>query len=145
MNSPRGSRMVRNAARFIGLVAIACAIGCDSGGSGTIVTGPLATVSVFPPNDVVPQSTSADFDATVTTDVIGVKDSVHWRVEGTGCTGNACGTITSIGPQTGRFVAPRVAPIPSTVAVNLSKAPFTLETIMWRTWKPTVEWAASRG
>jgi len=109
--------MVRNAARLIGMVAIACAIGCDEGGSGSVVSAPLAIVSVSPPNPVVPQATSADFEATVTTDAIGVKDSVHWRVEGTGCTGDDCGTITSIGPQTGRFVAPLVAPIPSTVAV----------------------------
>src|SRR5262245_66330301 len=103
--------MVRNAARLIGIAAIACAIGCDGGGSSSVVTGPLAVVSVSPPNAVVPQATSADFDASVTPVGIGVKDSVHWRVEGTGCTGEGCGTITSIGPNAGRFVAPLVPPI----------------------------------
>ena len=108
--------MGANAARLLGALILASAIGCDSTGT-TVPTGAAAVVTVSPPNAVVPPSTSADFQATVTTDSIGISDSVHWRLTGTGCSGDACGTITSNGPLSGRFVAPAVAPVPATVAV----------------------------
>ena len=41
------------------------------------------------------------------------------------------------------FAEPGSAGLPSMLAVNLSKVPFTFDTIMWRTAKPTVEWELS--
>lgn len=108
--------MKASAVRLIGAVALAGAIGCDSTGT-TVTTGAAAVVTVSPPDAVVPPSTSADFSATVTTDSIGISGSVHWRVTGAGCTGTACGTVTSLSSQTARYVAPQFAPVPATVAV----------------------------
>jgi hypothetical protein len=102
--------------QLIAVIALACAIGCSGNGTN-VVSGPAAVVTVSPTNAVVLPSTSADFAATVTTDSIGVSDSVHWRVAGTGCTGDACGTVTSLTALSGRFVAPPVPPVPATVAV----------------------------
>src|SRR5262245_17610437 len=108
--------MRANAVGLIGAFAAACAIGCDGSGT-TVTTGAAAVVTVSPSSAVVPPSTSADFSATVTTDSIGIGDSVHWRLTGTGCTGDACGTLTSLSAQSARYVAPQIAPVPATVAV----------------------------
>jgi hypothetical protein len=109
--------MKANTLRLIGAAVVACAVGCDGTGTDAVHSAPAAIVTVSPSNAVVPPSNSTDFSATVTTDSIGISDSVHWGVAGTGCTGNACGTVTSLSAQSARFVAPAVAPVPSTVAV----------------------------
>ncbi|HEX4824446.1 MAG TPA: hypothetical protein VFV19_09040 [Candidatus Polarisedimenticolaceae bacterium] len=109
---------MRASVRLIGAIALASGVGCNGVGTTPVASGGAATVTVAPADAVVPPSTAADFSATVTTESIGIGDSVHWRVAGTGCNGAACGTVTSLSPQTARYTAPQVAPVPATVAVT---------------------------
>jgi len=85
---------------------------CGGGGGGGNPTPPLPTiaVTVAAPSATLKIGESQAYTATVT----GTSNTaVTWSVTGTGCTGVACGTITSVGVYT----APAIVPQPSTVNV----------------------------
>jgi hypothetical protein len=99
-------------------VTLALAAGCDGTGSVFVPSGQGIVVSVAPFNDVVPPGTVADFQAILADVPDGVPASVRWTATGAGCSGDACGTLVELGPQTVRYTAPAIAPVPSTVVLR---------------------------
>ncbi len=75
------------------------------------VTIILVQVSVSPSNAQVVTGTQQQFTATVTGTV---NQSVTWTLSGAGCSGSACGTITTAG----LYTAPSTVPTPATVTVT---------------------------
>jgi hypothetical protein len=79
--------------------------------SASVTVVPIIVVTVSPDNASVPSGTAQQFKAVVTGTA---STSVAWSVAGTGCSGAACGTISS----SGLYVAPTVVPSPATVTVR---------------------------
>ena len=77
----------------------------------TVTIVPLITVSVSPSSAELVVGTSQQFSATVTGTTNG---QVTWSVSGKGCTGLACGGVTS----TGFYIAPTKVPNPAEVTVT---------------------------
>jgi hypothetical protein len=112
--------MIKNRLLVLTLMSVALWTGCATGGGGH--TGGNIQVAV----DTVPGSQNfvgvtltVQFKATVT----GTSDqAVTWSISGTGCTGNACGTINS----SGLYTAPTSAPsggLPLVVTATLISSP----------------------
>jgi hypothetical protein len=77
----------------------------------TVTIVPLITVSVSPSSAELVVGANQQFSATVT----GTTNSqVTWSVTGKGCSGLACGGVTS----TGFYIAPRTVPNPAEVTVT---------------------------
>jgi hypothetical protein len=77
----------------------------------TISVPPPIIVTISPSQVTTPAGGSQQFTASVT----GTADAtVNWTVSGSGCTGTACGTISS----SGFYTAPPTVPSPATVAVT---------------------------
>ena len=90
---------------------IATSVADPTKSGSIIVTLIPISVTVSPATSMVAitgkKQFTADVEATSNT-------AVTWSVSGTGCSGSACGTISS----TGHFVAPSAVPSPSTVTVK---------------------------
>lgn len=71
------------------------------------------SVTISPTTALVTVGTQQQFQATVSGTSNG---AVTWTLSGTGCTGSACGTVTSAG----LYTAPSTVPNPSTVKVTAS-------------------------
>jgi hypothetical protein len=79
--------------------------------SGTGTAAPEIVVGVTPANVSTAAGTTQQFDASVT----GTSNTaVAWTVSGDGCSGAACGIISS----SGLYTAPATAPSPATVTVT---------------------------
>jgi hypothetical protein len=88
--------------------------------ASTSITVPAITVSVSPNSASVVVSTTQNFTATVTNDP-SATPSVTWTLSGTGCTGAACGTISSASSASGTpivYTAPATVPTPATVTLT---------------------------
>ncbi len=79
--------------------------------TATVVVVAEVTVTISPTTATVTEGGQQQFTATV----VGSQNrGVTWSVSGAGCSGAACGTVTS----TGLYTAPNNLPIPPTVAVT---------------------------
>jgi hypothetical protein len=78
----------------------------------SVVTLKPITVTVSPKTATVKIAATQQFEASVQG---GTNTNVIWSVSGTGCAGNACGTIDS---NIGLYTAPATAPVPPTVTVT---------------------------
>jgi hypothetical protein len=73
------------------------------------------TVNVNPPSASLMTGQSLSFDATVN----GTMDqNVTWSLSGAGCTGDACGTLTSTTTNPTTYTAPQTIPNPATVTLT---------------------------
>lgn len=103
-----------NAVRWLGQVfsvVVLCGfLGCGGGGGGggTTPTAPDYTVSISPTSASVAEGDTKQFSATVANPT---NNGVIWGLYGSGCSGAACGTITS----SGLYTAPSTSPNPATV------------------------------
>ena len=96
----------------ISLTAISVADPFTSG------TGTITVISSFSLAVAGPSSVNAGNTATYTATLTPASNSnpsrvISWRVAGTGCTGAACGTISS----SGVYTAPSLPPVPATVQI----------------------------
>ena len=102
-----------------GLVTIAFMLGCGgggsssgSGGNGGGGGGQAVAISISPSGTVnVAVTFTQQFNATVTGSS---NTAVTWSVSGSGCSGTACGTIST----SGLYTAPSSIPNPQTVSVT---------------------------
>jgi hypothetical protein len=93
-------------------------IASDSSATGTAVislsgtgTAPSISIGLTPANVSITAGTTLQFDASV----IGTSNTaVAWTVSGNGCSGTACGTISS----SGLYAAPASAPSPATITIT---------------------------
>ena len=81
--------------------------------SATVV--PVVAVTVSPANASISSGTTQQFNASVTGSS---NTAVTWSVSGAGCSGAACGTITS----GGLYTAPASVPSPATVTITATSA-----------------------
>ncbi len=102
------------------ITALSSADGVTSGSATVTLLVPV-TVTVTPPQAIVTVKTQQQFRASVTgsTNV-----AVTWSLSGTGCTGTACGTITTAG----LYTAPASVPSPATVTVKATSQANTAAT-----------------
>lgn len=80
---------------------------------------PMIHVSVSPESTSVPVNWSQQFVATVTEDSSNA--GVIWSLEGPGCSGAACGTLSATTSSSGNavtYTAPPAMPVPATVTVR---------------------------
>jgi len=96
---------------YLSLLAMGVMLGCGGGsGNSSGGGGGGVTVTIAPRSVNLPITVTQQFTATVT----GASNTaVNWAVSGSGCTGAACGTISS----TGLYTAPSSIPSPATVTV----------------------------
>jgi Fe-S cluster assembly iron-binding protein IscA len=80
-------------------------------GSATVTLIAPVVVAISPTSAVIAPTGEQQFIATVTGSS---NKTVEWGVSGSGCTGSACGTITS----SGLYTAPAEIPSPATVVVK---------------------------
>ena len=89
-------------------VCVACSNSSGGGGNGG---GGGVKVTVSPGGQTVGVTLTQTFTASVT----GTNNTaVTWSVSGTGCSGNACGSIDA----NGKYTAPNIPPSPATVTVT---------------------------
>jgi hypothetical protein len=101
--SKRDFMMMKNLLFVVALLSVALWTGCATGGSGH-TKGIQVTVASAGNATVVGVTLMLQFTATVTgTD----NHAVTWSVNGTGCTGSACGTIDANGLYTAPAAAPK--------------------------------------
>ena len=105
----------------VSVAATSAADGTKSGAAAVTITGPppAIAVTISPAYAFLPPPEHAgymqQFTATVTeTTNTGVTWSVSSGVAGQGCSGTACGTVTS----TGLYTTPNFAPSPNSIAVT---------------------------
>jgi hypothetical protein len=92
------------------LMILLVAAGCG-GGSSYTPPPPVISVAVTPTAANVHVTNTKQFTATVQN---ATNSTVNWSVSGTGCTGTACGSISS----TGLYTAPTGVPTPDSVTVT---------------------------
>jgi len=79
--------------------------------SATVVVQSAVAITISPTSASVPTAGHQQFTATVT----GINNTaVTWSLSGAGCSGSACGTLSS----SGLYTAPTTVPSPSTVSVT---------------------------
>jgi hypothetical protein len=83
--------------------------------TGTGTTAPVVAVTVTPASASITTGATQQFAASVTGSS---NTAVTWTVSGAGCSGAACGTISSAG----LYTAPSTSPTPSTVTVTATSA-----------------------
>jgi hypothetical protein len=83
--------------------------------SGTGTVSPIIAVAVTPATTSTPLQTSQQFVASVTGNS---NTQVTWAVSGSGCSGIACGSISS----NGLYTAPEVVPSPATISISATSA-----------------------
>jgi hypothetical protein len=84
-------------------------------GTAVITIIPGITVSVTPSAITIPAGSTQQFSAMVEGTA---NQNVSWSVSGSGCNGDACGTISSAG----LYTAPEAVPSPNTVTVRATSA-----------------------
>jgi hypothetical protein len=92
--------------------------GADSSISATAtitITSLAISVSVNPPTSSVQLTKSANFTAALQNDLQSM--GVTWTLSGTGCSGNACGTLTNATNTSVTYSAPATMTNPDTVAL----------------------------
>ena len=83
--------------------------------SAVVSIVPPVIVTVSPVTAKISINSQQQFIANVT----GTSNTaVTWSVSGIGCSGPACGTITSSGPDSGLYQAPSSVPLPASVTVT---------------------------
>jgi Fe-S cluster assembly iron-binding protein IscA len=80
-------------------------------GSAIVTIIPTVAVTISPTSVVVPVDSQQQFHATVDGSN---NNSVDWSISGPGCSGSACGSITS----SGLYTAPLAIPSPATIVVK---------------------------
>lgn len=104
----------------IGIAGLA-ACGGGGGGGGTTPPPPTIAVTVSAPSATLKIGESQTYTATVT----GTSNTaVNWSVSGAGCTGAACGSITTAGVYT----APQIVPQPPAVTITAAAQADTSKT-----------------
>jgi hypothetical protein len=88
--------------------------GCGSTSSG--VTTATVAVTLSPTSATLNPNDTAMFTATVTPS--DANSAITWTLSGSGCTGNACGTLSSTTSNPVTYTAPAVAPSPNIVTVT---------------------------
>lgn len=88
----------------------------------TIVLPTPITVALSPTQETVPASGNRLFTATLTSDTN--NQGVVWSLSGVGCSGSACGTLTSSQSQNNTIVyaAPATPPVPGTLTLTATAA-----------------------
>lgn len=100
---------------IISLLTLGFLAGCSSGG-GNNSGGGAVSVSISPSSTVsVGVNLTQQFTATVTNTS---NTAVNWSVAGSGCSGAACGSIST----NGLYTAPATPPSPATVTVTATSA-----------------------
>jgi hypothetical protein len=94
----------------VSITALSDADGTKSASAAVTIIRPVAA-SISPTTAVVALGGQQQFQAKVTGST---NTAVNWSVSGTGCSGSACGTITS----GGLYTAPGALPSPATVTVK---------------------------
>ena len=90
---------------------------CGGGGSKSIITPPVISVALTPSVSTnIDQGQTLSLTATVSND--SVSKGVTWTISGTGCTGNACGTLTNSTTSGVTYNAPASVSTNMTVAVQ---------------------------
>lgn len=82
----------------------------------TVTAAPLISVSVNPTSASVETSQSSNFTATLQND--SQNKGVTWSLAGSGCSGSACGTLTSGTTTSVTYNAPATIPSPATVLLT---------------------------
>ncbi len=109
--------MKRLALAFL-LVGFLC--NCGGGGGGT-APPPVISVSLTPSaQTAIDQGQSVSFTAAVANDS-GAK-GVTWSLSGTGCTGDACGTLSNTSSTAAKYNAPATVSADLTVSVKATSA-----------------------
>jgi hypothetical protein len=102
----------------VSLIATSLADPTKSAAAAITVMAPVG-VTVSPATATVQESQTQNFTATVLNDSRNL--GVTWTLSGTGCTGNACGTLSSTSSASGMpvsYTAPATTPNPPTVTVT---------------------------
>ncbi|MBV8673798.1 MAG: hypothetical protein JOZ33_10220, partial [Acidobacteriaceae bacterium] len=84
-------------------------------GSAVVTVALPVSVSISPKSVTVPAGEQKQFTATVSNTS---NQSVNWSVSGSGCSGAACGVVSS----TGLYTAPTTVPSPAVVSVTATSA-----------------------
>ena len=101
--------------RFIMSVSGVLLLLCGCGGGGNNQPPPAVSVSVTPTAANVHVTNTKQFTATVQN---ASNSAVTWSVSGSGCSGAACGTVSS----SGLYTAPASVPTPESVTVTATSA-----------------------
>jgi hypothetical protein len=106
---------MKKLALLFAILGLMC--GCGGGGGGGTPTPPTISVSLAPAGQTtIDQGQTVNFTATVANDS-GSK-GVTWSVSGTGCTGDACGTLTNTTTTAATYNAPASVSSDLTVSVK---------------------------
>ena len=90
-------------------------IGCGSSNSSSSNTKPAISISLSPTTVTIVQGQQKSITATTTNDT--ASQGVTWTISGTGCTGAACGTLTSVTTSSAMYNAP--ASVTANMTVSL--------------------------
>jgi hypothetical protein len=104
----------------VSLIATSIADPSKSSAAAITVTAPVG-VTISPATGTVQAAQTQNFTATVLNDSRNL--GVTWTLSGTGCTGNACGTLSSSSSASGMpvtYTAPATTPNPPTVNLTAS-------------------------
>lgn len=82
----------------------------------TVTTAPAISVAVTPPTASVQISQSANFSAALQND--SQNKGVSWLLNGSGCSGATCGTLTNVTATSVTYNAPATAPSPANVVLT---------------------------
>ncbi len=102
------------------VLAVAFLMGLLSacGGSGNGNNNQTVAISISPTSMTLNQSATQTFIATVTPST--TNQAVTWALSGTGCSGSACGSISSTTANPIVYTAPAIAPTPDTVTLTVT-------------------------
>ena len=101
------------------VLALTVFMSACGGGGGGITPPPTSNivVSISPASQItIDQGQTVDFTASLTHDTTNA--GVKWSASGAGCTGNACGTFTSVTTTAARYNAPASVTNSSSVTVT---------------------------
>jgi hypothetical protein len=102
----------------VGALAVAAAFGFGCNSTDDTTSSQPIGLNVTPISALVAPGATFDFDASVTNVPSGASHAVDWSLAGTGCSGDACGTLLVLGATSVRYTAPLSAPVPQVVAVT---------------------------
>ncbi len=105
--------------------------GCGGGGGSSSGSGPTSqpiSVSVSPSAASVPIQGTKQFTAAVAND--SSNKGVTWSLSGTGCSGAACGTLSSTSSNPVTYTAPATVPNPATLTVTATSVADTTKSAL---------------
>jgi hypothetical protein len=108
------------------LALIISFIGCGSSNSSSSNTKPTISISLSPATVTIVQGQQKSITATTTNDT--ASQGVTWIISGTGCTGTACGTLTSVTTSSAMYNAPASVTANMTVSLMATSVGDTTKT-----------------